>query len=70
MSPEEQSNGCYHKSPEKPNLVPHPHDLGEYPTISNGLAAAAAAAAAEASETGENKIPIIWGPSKRNKQEQ
>ena len=64
MNPAEQRNGYHHKSPKKPTAAPHPHDLGEYPTISNGLAAA------EAGDTRENKIPIIWGPSKRNKQEQ
>lgn len=41
--------------------------LEEYPTIPNGLSSTTDDNTAQAHEPTVSKIPIIWGPSKRNK---
>jgi hypothetical protein len=41
--------------------------LGEFPTFTNGLTLTPDDNSSQVDETTVNKIPVIWGPPKRNK---
>ncbi|CAF3947051.1 unnamed protein product [Adineta steineri] len=55
------------KSSKKGSNAPNKDDLGEFPTFANGLTLTTDDNSSQVHETTVNAIPIIWGPSKRNK---
>jgi uncharacterized protein YajQ (UPF0234 family) len=64
---QKRMNNGHKKSPRKGSNAPNKDDLGEFPTFTNGLTLTPDDNSSQVDETTVNKIPVIWGPPKRNK---
>ncbi|CAF3329186.1 unnamed protein product [Rotaria socialis] len=62
-----QRNGHDNSTKISTSMAPKLDDLGEYPSISNGLPLAANDNSSQVQQTTVNTVPVIWGPQKRNK---
>jgi hypothetical protein len=66
--PLKNGSGSPKKAANKPVPAPNRDDLGEFPSFSNGLSLTADDPTSQVqSTTTVNPVPVMWGPTKRNK---